>query len=113
MAAQFVASHQDRVRGLVLWASYPALGNDLSKSNVSVISIYGTRDGLVTSKEIDSSHALLPPGTKWISILGGNHGQFGLYGHQPGDNEASISWMEQQHLIVGATLDFLHELQSH
>ena len=33
----------------------------------------------------------LPADTEWITIEGGNHAQFGDYGVQDGDGEATIS----------------------
>lgn len=110
MAAQFIRGHASTAGGLVLWASYPASDNDLSKSSLKVISISGTRDGLATPDKISSSRSLLPPDTKWIVIVGGNHAQFGWYGPQPGDNPADISREEQQRQVVEYTVGLLKEL---
>ena len=98
------------VRGLVLWAAYPAGSDDLSGYQLATGSIYGTRDGLATLDEIDASRPLLPPDTQWTAIQGGNHAQFGWYGPQSGDNEATISREEQQAQIVEATLQLLRQL---
>ena len=111
MAANFVHSHPGAIQGLVLWASYPAGSDDLSKSNLKAISISGTLDGLSTPGKITVSHALLPADTIWISIYGGNHAQFGWYGSQAGDNPATISREEQQAQIVQATVNFLSALR--
>ena len=46
MAANFVYTNPGLVDGLVLWAAYPASSNDLSSSEVRVVSISGTLDGL-------------------------------------------------------------------
>jgi Alpha/beta hydrolase family len=43
-------------------------------------------------------------------IQGGNHSQFGDYGLQPGDNEATITRADQQKQVVDATAQFLKEL---
>ena len=110
MAAQFAAGHQDKVQGLVLWASYPPSGNDLSKSKIKVVSIHGTLDGLVLQKDMDSSRSLLPPNAIFVSIPGGNHAQFGWYGPQSGDNAATISREEQQNITVAATIALLDEI---
>jgi hypothetical protein len=58
----------------------------------------------------DASRALLPADTTWVVIEGGNHAQFGDYGFQPGDNAAVISAVDQQALIVEATIAFLSTL---
>jgi len=107
MAAQFAHKHLPPVKGLVLWASYPASSDDLSKQDITVVSIYGTRDGLVSSKNIADSRALLPPNTMWVPIEGGNHAQMGWYGSQSGDNDATISRESQQMQVVNATVGLL------
>ena len=107
MAARFAYRSPDTVQGLVLWASYPAASDDLSGTELAVTSVYGTRDGLATLDKIDASRPLLPPDTSWVAIDGGNHAQFGWYGPQRGDNEATISRKEQQEQIVDATEQLL------
>ncbi len=110
MAARFVRVHPQIAQGLVLWAAYPAESDNLSSDNLAVVSIYGTRDGLATADKIDKSRALLPANTRWTPIEGGNHAQFGWYGAQPGDGQATISREEQQRQIVAATLDLVQGL---
>ena len=110
MAANFLYTNPGTAEGLILWASYPASNNDLSDSELKVLSIYGTLDmgGL---EAFDASRALLPPDTTWVVIQGGNHAQFGDYGFQPGDNPATISAADQQMQIVDATVAFLKSLE--
>jgi dienelactone hydrolase len=103
MAARFAYRSPDIADGLVLWASYPAASDDLSDGDIAVTSIYATRDGLATLEKIDASRPLLPPDTVWVAIEGGNHAQFGWYGPQAGDNEATISRTEQQVQVIKAT----------
>jgi hypothetical protein len=107
MAARFAYEGPMAVEGLVLWAAYPVSTDDLSGYDLAVTSIYGTRDGLATQDELAASRMLLPPDTAWVAIEGGNHAQFGWYGPQNGDNEATISREEQQAQIIGATVDLL------
>lgn len=112
MAAQFAYNNASRIKGLVFWAAYPASGNDLSKLNVAAVTIHGSNDGLVSQSQIDSSLSLLPADTVRVEIEGGNHAQFGWYGRQPGDNEATISRELQQAQIVTATVMLLDKLGS-
>jgi hypothetical protein len=108
VAAATYASRHDNMDGLVLWASYPA-NDSLKNSRMKVISIYGTQDmGGVSAFE--DSRALLPMSTYYVVIQGGNHSQFGDYGLQPGDHEATITPAGQQKQIVDATAQFLKEL---
>jgi len=107
MAARFAYTHPDAVDGLVLWAAYPASTDDLSGFDLMTASIYGTLDGLSTGDKIDASRPLLPASTRWVAIEGGNHAQFGNYGLQAGDGQATITSAEQQGQAAGATIDVL------
>lgn len=111
MAAQFAYQHPDQVAGLALWAAYPAANNSLTDRALRVVSIYGTRDGLATGAKIDASRPLLPADTQFVAIEGGNHAQFGWYGKQSGDNDATISRAEQQSQVIAATVGLLHDLE--
>lgn len=108
MAARYVYTHPGKVQALVLWASYPADTDSLVNQKLAVLSIYGSEDGSVD--KIDASNTLLPSDTTWQKIDGGNHGQFGDYGLQPGDGKASISPQEQWDLVSSATVSFLLKL---
>lgn len=109
MAANYVYNHPGAVDALLLWASYPAENNDLSdREELLVLSIYGTNDG--HPEELAAAADRLPPQTKWLVIEGGNHAQFGYYGRQPGDGEATISREQQQEQIINATLALLHKV---
>jgi pimeloyl-ACP methyl ester carboxylesterase len=112
MTARFARDNPSLVKGLVLWAAYPSSSDDLSASDLKVVSVYGTRDGLTSLQEIERSRQLLPPDTQFAAIEGGNHAQFGWYGAQPGDNEAAISREAQQAQVVEATVRLLRALQS-
>lgn len=110
MAANFVKQNPEAVRGLVLWASYPASTDHLTGSDLQVLSIYGTRDGLATLDKIESSGLNLPGNTLWYPIEGGNHAQFGWYGTQAGDLPATISRQSQQSQVEEVTANFLLDL---
>lgn len=107
MAAQFAHENPSEVKGLVLWAAYPASGTDLSEDNLLVTTIHGTNDGLVSNSQIEDSLGRLPVSTTRIEIVGGNHAQFGWYGDQGGDNPAIIPREKQQSQILNATLQLL------
>ena len=111
MAANYVVNHPGTIEGLVLWAAYSASSDDLSESGVRALSISATLDGLSTPEKIKISRERLPADTTWIVLEGGNHGQFGWYGNQPGDHGATISRQEQQAQILSATLNFLNNLR--
>lgn len=114
MAARFAHDNPNAVAGLILWASYPSSADDLSQRPLSVISIYGTQDGVASLEEILAAKAHLPPDTHFIEIEGGNHSQFGWYsaGLQAGDNPATISHTRQQQQIVDNTVALLEQLEN-
>lgn len=104
-AAGYAKDNQDDIEGLVLWASYPS--EDMSVTSLQAVSIYATNDGLTTEADIEDSKSKLPSSTTYVEITGGNHAQFGYYGTQRGDGEATISRADQQEQMVTATLDLL------
>ncbi len=109
MAASYLYRKPTDESGLALWASYPAGNNSLADRTLPATSIYGTNDG-VASEDFEATRALLPPGTTFVPIEGGNHAQFGSYGLQPGDGVATISPEEQQRQTVVATVDLLERV---
>jgi hypothetical protein len=112
MAAAFVASDPAAVEGLVLWAAYPSSGDDLSAWEGQVTSVSATEDGLATPEDIVRTTPLLPAGTEFVTVDGGNHAQFGWYGEQRGDGVATIGREDQQSQTVAATLRLLRALAS-
>jgi len=110
MASQFAYENPAKIMGLILWAAYPASGNNMSEYSLLVTTIYGSNDGLVSILQIQDSLKLLPPTTTHFEIVGGNHAQFGWYGDQPGDNPAEITREMQQTQIANASLNLLLKL---
>jgi pimeloyl-ACP methyl ester carboxylesterase len=110
MAANYANKHPDQISGLVLLASYPAGSDNLSQSDLEVLSFYGTQDQVADYEKIEASKTLLPSDALFVPIDGGNHAGFGWYGPQSGDGEATISRVEQQAQVVQATLDLLNEI---
>ncbi|MBQ2552639.1 MAG: alpha/beta hydrolase [Treponema sp.] len=103
MAASYVASHAQSFKGLVLLAAYST--KDLKSSGLKVLSLYGSKDGVLKMDNYGKCLSNLPSGYEEHVIEGGNHGQFGSYGFQKGDNEAGISAYAQQ----TAAADFIGE----
>lgn len=107
MAALYAGNNLDKVDGLALVAAYPAGSTNLVGTGISVVSVYGTNDGLTSWQEIDDSADQLPGDTSFVAIDGGNHAQFGDYGTQSGDNHATIDADEQWQQTVDALIDLL------
>jgi hypothetical protein len=56
-----------------------------------------------------ANKGLLPHHTEWVQIEGGNHSQFGHYGHQLFDGTATVSRGVQQAATREAILKALRE----
>jgi pimeloyl-ACP methyl ester carboxylesterase len=103
--AASLADDDDRVEGLMLFASYPA--DPIVRNDLQVLSISGTADGLVTQADIEASRADLPPSASFVVINGAVHSSFGDYGDQPGDGTPTIDRSAAQAEISKATLAFM------
>jgi len=107
MAAKFVYENPKLINKLILLGTTHPRDFDLSKSAIPIMKIYGSNDGVADAYSINQNKPKLPPNTKYFLIKGGNHSQFGYYGSQLGDNEASISREEQQKIILNSILSFI------
>lgn len=95
------------VRGLLLYASYPA--TDMSTSlTASVLSISGSEDGLATPAKVDAATPLLPRDTEYRVIEGAVHSYFGDYGPQPGDGTPTISHDDARDQISSLSVQFVN-----
>ncbi len=107
MAASYAKNHENVIKGIVFWAAYPGESDSLAGTKLRALSIYASRDGLATLQNIENAKKFLPKDTKFVEIKGGNHAQFGWYGNQPGDLEATITRIQQQKIVVDETVEFL------
>lgn len=103
MAAMYSADHLKDYRGLIMLAGYPT--KDLHAANFSVLSIYGSKDG--NAKMLQKNTQYLPNDYTKQVIKGGNHAQFGNYGLQKGDGQATISRKAQQQATAQAVRQYL------
>ncbi len=103
MAASYIAKRSDKIDGLVLLGSY----SSADVSNVKVLSIYGSNDGVMNRKKYAKYKDNLPESLTEIIIEGGNHAGFGMYGAQKGDGEAEISSVEQINYTAECIAEFI------
>lgn len=81
MAASYAAEHTEEYAGLVLLAAY----STAEISDMDVISLYGSEDGVLNREKYQEYRSNLPESTVETVIEGGNHAGFGSYGFQEGD----------------------------
>ncbi len=105
MAADYAAKHGNGIDGLVLLAAYTA--SDLKESDLDVLTVYGSNDGVLNMEKIEQGRELVPENSVETVIDGGNHAYFGLYGEQKGDNAATISHEEQWRQTADAIVKML------
>ncbi len=111
MASRFAASHPDELEGVFFLASYPDEKGSLKSTTLAALSVLGTEDKVLDRKKYLEGRAYLPDNTVYYSLEGGNHAQFGSYGPQKGDGEATISENRQQAETVRVLLDWMSNLR--
>ena len=106
MAAGYAAKHAGAYHGLVLLGAYSTA--DLRGTDLSVLSIYGTQDGVLNREKYEACRKYYPERFEEIVIDGGNHAYFGDYGAQKGDGEAEITREEQMRITADAIVNMLN-----
>jgi pimeloyl-ACP methyl ester carboxylesterase len=107
LACRVVQSDHKSISGLVLIGTTHPKEDDLSSLPMPVTKIYGTDDGVAPPDRMFENRGLLPKHTRFVEIEGGNHSQFGHYGHQLFDGTPSISRETQQTTTRAALLEML------
>lgn len=128
IASYDVRDQPQAYAGLFLWASFSGEAADLSNWQGAALSLSAEQDGLTLAEDVEQNKAYLPspvmvqnvaafPSTSttgttiYHEIQGGNHAQFGSYGTQNGDGEASISKGQQHSEIIAFMQAFLQANQ--
>lgn len=96
-ASSFSKKNTDRIKGLVMLASYST--DDLSGTDLKTISITATNDEVLNWKSYEKYKSNLPNVYEY-SIEGGIHSYFGSYGIQKGDGTPTITVQEQTSLVA-------------
>lgn len=96
MASDYASKHKDKVQGLILLGAY--IYGDYSATNT--LTIYGSFNTSVEDKVNYTENV--------IKIEGGNHAQFGNYGKQKDDHDATITTDQQQDIAVTEIIKFIN-----
>ncbi|MDQ0222644.1 alpha/beta hydrolase [Streptococcus moroccensis] len=110
VAASTATSSNSEIDGLILLASYPSQKTDLSQSKLSVLSITAENDRVLDWGAYDQAKERLPQNTQYVTIPGGNHSGFGLYGQQEGDGQSTLTSLQQQEKLITIIKTFLETL---
>lgn len=106
-AADAAAAGSDEVAGVIFLGSYCSA--DLSSTDVPVLSIGASNDGLSTPAKIADNAHLLPASARFDEIDGANHASFGDYGVQPGDGTATASDSTVRDELTADVFAFLND----
>lgn len=109
MAADYSIKNE-KIRGLVLLASYPKSGEYFGEKDIKVLSLWGSNDKVADLSKVKNAKDVMPRGAEFIEIKGGNHGGFGDYGHQKGDGDASITNKEQMSYTSKTIIKFIDDI---
>lgn len=109
MAAQFVFENPELIDKLILIGSSHPKNISLADSKIPILKIYGSNDGVADEKSILENKSKLPKTAKFKKIEGANHSQFGYYGFQLGDSQATITREKQQVETLKNILEFINE----
>ena len=93
MVASYAAKHSDAVEGLILLAAYSTA--DLTDTELAVLSVYGSEDGVLNREKYEEYRGNLPENAEESILQGGCHAYFGSYGAQDGDGVPTITNEEQ------------------
>ena len=104
VASSYASKHKE-IKGVILLASY----STKSITDKDVLSIYGSNDGVINLKAYEKNKANLGKNYTEIIINGANHSQFGMYGRQKGDNEATITFTMQQQITISAIKEMVNK----
>lgn len=110
VASRFAAKNKN-VDGVVLLASYPS-NDDLKQLGKEVVSIWGSKDGVIKFENLIESKDKLPEDTTYVEIEGANHAQFGDYGKQKGDYDALISEEKQLNITLNSIVKLLKNIDN-
>lgn len=107
IAGMYLEENAAEYEGLILVASYSM--TDLSGSNLKVLSVYGSEDGVLNMENYAAYKACLPADMTEVIIEGGNHAYFGMYGEQDGDGTVAIAAEEQIRITVEEIVKLVEE----
>lgn len=111
LAARLAHTDARTLSALVLIGTTHPKEDDLSGLPIPVTKVYASNDGIAPPERTLANRGLLPATTTWVQIRGGNHSQFGRYGHQLFDGTATISREEQESLTRMALVEAIAGLR--
>ena len=107
MAGYYLEDHFSEFEALILLGSYTTV--DLSKTNLRMLSLYGSNDKVLDRNKYEENKKNLPSDLTEVVLEGGCHAYFGMYGSQKGDGTPTISNTEQIRLSATHIFNFIQK----
>lgn len=102
VAAIYAAEHSGTFDGLILCAAFPT---QTLPADMKVVSLYGSEDHVISLSGVEKGRSYVSSGCYAEYVIhGGNHAQFGNYGTQRGDGQASLTAQDQQREAIDVIL---------
>lgn len=103
VVASMIASGNDKISTIIMMGSYPI--KDISDKKSMIIT--AQYDIGMDEQKLQDSLKYVSTDNVIFNIDGGNHAQFGWYGPQKGDGEATITTLDQQTIVINKIVEFL------
>ena len=110
MAASYLSGCPKEFEGLVLLGAYSTA--DLSQTGLSLLSLYGSEDGVMDREKYEKYRENLPEDFEEIILEGGCHAYFGMYGAQDGDGIPTVTNEDQILFTADAIAAMIAESRS-
>ncbi len=107
--SDFAAAKADDVDGLVLLGAHGT--SDLTDTDIITLVMYGSEDGVVQRKKVEEGRSKLAKEENYheLEIPGANHANWGNYGTQAMDHEATIPQSEQFRIGIEQIVKYFGE----
>lgn len=110
-ASRYAAEHLDQLEGIFFLAAYAEKAGTLEDAKLPVLQVTASNDGVLDWEAWGKGKRYMPSSTQYVTIEGGNHGQFGSYGTQKGDRPASIKPEEQLEQVSNELIGWMKGIQ--
>ncbi len=112
MAGFYAEKNLDKIDTLIMLGSYVSKNTNLSNTDLTVLSLFGTFDYVSSIEEVLAVKPNFPSDAIFYEIIGGNHAGFGYYGEQKGDGIATITRDEQNDIIAEQIINIFENVEN-
>lgn len=111
-ASRYAAGHMDQIDGVFYLAAYADKKGSLADAEFPILQITASNDGVLNWEAWGKGKQYMPSQTQYVTVEGGNHGQFGSYGTQKGDKPAGIKPEKQLEVVSSELLGWMKGMQA-